>query len=289
MKLLVVLICLGLQSFLNVGKNWPRKDWINQSIAWIEKALADKGWQAETLITRHAFIISMIAIPALLVGLLCVLMCQLAWGLVGLVYSVAILLLCMIPQTWVTKKDVMALAALPKEEDEATEAEEETSSKDLSAAATKSSGQGLPAYIDSLQNDFFSVLFWYILLGPFGAMASYLSSFYSRATYQESDTQAVARHVQAIVVWLPTRLLMLTFCLAGQFLQTFNQVIRGVISTWGLNAQQQWLVDAIGAAAGEKVKVNAKTPTKNIAGLLQRTLILWLVLLAVLTITALVA
>ncbi len=286
MKLSAVLICLGLQMYLGLGKNWPRTMWLNDSIALMEKWLVARGWQAHTRITRYAFVLLIISISALLVGLICVLICSFAWGLVGVVYSVGVLLLCLIPQPWLSKQATVAPATL--------ETETVASEQDLSAAKTKKEVvvpphliQGADA-VTSLQQDFFSVLFWYIIFGPFGAMASYLSSFFSRATFSATETQVAAKQIQAVIVWLPTRLLLLTLSLAGQFMQTFQALLKGVVSTWGYETQKTWVMSALKAASGDAIARN-KPFAASVITLLQRTLLIWLVLLALLTITAWVA
>jgi AmpE protein len=68
----------------------------------------------------------------------------------------------------------------------------------------------------------FSILFWFVLLGPAACMAYRLTQRLSLAL-GESDAQRFAMWITFVLDWLPARLLALSFCLAGHFSDIFSE------------------------------------------------------------------
>lgn len=79
-------------------------------------------------------------------------------------------------------------------------------------------------YRASLQR-VFSILFWFVILGPVGAvlyrMIQKLSVYH--ASEVMSKVQVFASSITFILDWVPARLLALSFCLAGHFMDIFTQ------------------------------------------------------------------
>lgn len=78
-------------------------------------------------------------------------------------------------------------------------------------------------YRASLQR-VFSILFWFTVLGPVGAMLYRLNHKLAVDTMQENSPMRLATERIALLMdWIPVRLLALTFCLAGNFMSVFRQ------------------------------------------------------------------
>lgn len=79
-------------------------------------------------------------------------------------------------------------------------------------------------YRASLQR-IFSILFWFVLLGPAGAILYRLLQKLS--IYREDDiipnTYRFAERLTDLLDWVPARLLAFTFCLAGHFMDIFTK------------------------------------------------------------------
>ena len=77
----------------------------------------------------------------------------------------------------------------------------------------------------------FSVVFWYLVLGPAGALAYSVLLQMRRARYKNASLdyeQPWLTRLEFVLEWVPARLLGLTFALAGQFEATFNCLRRYV-------------------------------------------------------------
>lgn len=71
----------------------------------------------------------------------------------------------------------------------------------------------------------FAVLFWYLVLGPAGALAYFVLLQMRRARFMNASLdyeQPWLARLEFVLEWVPARLLGLTFALAGQFEATFN-------------------------------------------------------------------
>lgn len=72
----------------------------------------------------------------------------------------------------------------------------------------------------------FAVLFWYILLGPLAALFYFLLQevLKTRTVLMDRASDAMAMRLEAILEWVPARLLSLAFALAGDFVATFSRL-----------------------------------------------------------------
>lgn len=67
---------------------------------------------------------------------------------------------------------------------------------------------------------FFAVLFYFLLLGPAGALA------YRLLQLSQEDEESAARRCLALIDWLPARLLAATFALIGDFVRSSETLLQ---------------------------------------------------------------
>lgn len=79
-------------------------------------------------------------------------------------------------------------------------------------------------YRASLQR-VFSILFWFVILGPVGAVL--YRAVQKLSVYSPEETtakvSALANRITFVLDWIPARLLALSFCLAGHFMDVFTE------------------------------------------------------------------
>lgn len=141
-------------------------------------------------------------------------------------------------------------------------------------------------FILTYQN-LFAVIFWYALFGPFG-LAIYLFVTELRIYLHESNKHKKLREtsllVQGIIDWVPLRLLGLSFALVGHFAVVFKVLMKDLFS--GISLDRKLLM-TWGKAALQLTASQKKSPsifTDEIIGLIHRALLVWLVVLALLSI-----
>lgn len=123
----------------------------------------------------------------------------------------------------------------------------------------------------------FSVVFWFVLLGPAAAVFYRLLQWYSR------DVAATpAARLVYLLDWIPVRLLALAFALAGDFLRSRAPLGDGILDPGA--DHQAWLGEVAVAASGlESAAQTTETATTWIDaldGLLERSAVLWIAVIA---------
>ncbi len=137
----------------------------------------------------------------------------------------------------------------------------------------------------------FATVFWFLLLGPCGALGYRLSYLCGRN--QELDTldrQLALRFVHYLD-WIPSRLLALTFALTGNFVQSFNRCSQKLLD----NMPTGELLDDCVLAAISSDEEQAARPADELSfidfgrreiselqSLLSRSVICWLIVIAML-------
>lgn len=127
----------------------------------------------------------------------------------------------------------------------------------------------------------FTVLFWFIILGPLGAILYRITTVIENCMALHEGTASKintsAKLIRMILEWLPLRVLGFLFAFVGNFTQTFAFAIRKSIS--GLNYNQDFIVTAGILAIGERPTdptTASIEENKAILALFDRVLIIWL-------------
>ena len=155
-----------------------------------------------------------LAVPLLVAGLLQVALDQPLWGFVGLLFDIAVLFWCWGPRD--LDLDVAAILDAP---DPASRR----------AAAARLHPPGVSAQLDGASlvesvfrnalHRWFGVLFWFCVLGPFGALLYRLSVLAAEqdADVMPHDTLQGARTWLALLEWPVNQLVVLALALVGNF------------------------------------------------------------------------
>lgn len=137
------------------------------------------------------------------------------------------------------------------------------------------------------------VFFWFILLGPVGAVLFRLSCLLKENQQNETDDFADAcRELYDIIIWLPSRICVLSYAVAGNFVDTMSYW-NGVSDLWLRNSEEFIIVSGVGALRYEHrlERDEHDDDEADTAGILQalslvkRAVIVWVVLLGLLTVT----
>jgi len=135
-----------------------------------------------------------------------------------------------------------------------------------------------------------AVLFWYSLTGPAGALFYVLlqQMISQNIMLQDPAAHRLADKLLAVIEWVPVRLVALAYALAGDFVAAFNRlrvrVLEGLDAESGLDLLQDSARQALGldAAAHRELEfaTRASAELAAIMALLQRTQVVWVVVLA---------
>lgn len=242
---------------------------------WARRVAAVPGrpmWQA----------LAMLALPLLLAGLLLWLVEGVGYGLLTLLVHALLLLLCIgrddplqamtvqFEQAW-ARGDLEA-ASLVAERDMNIRAD---SSAELLVTVRK-------RVVWEVCISYMVPGFWYLLLGPLGAMA------YRMLQQMQAQTEHPLRSLTVSLVhaleWLPARLMVLSMALVGHFERTLT-VLGEVLLRWEPTAEQVTGLGAEAALAAQEV-VAGHTAMRPVHRLLQRSIFVWAVVIAFLSVLA---
>lgn len=144
------------------------------------------------------------------------------------------------------------------------------------------------AIFNKFNENIFAVLFWFVILGPLGAVLyrtiALINQHANKVASPDMTLAMAARTCQDILDWIPLRLLGLGYALVGNFQPTFKYWLANVISE---PAKNQQLIEQTGMLA---LNIDSYNPEGTLAenklalDLTERTLIVYLVVLALITI-----
>ena len=148
----------------------------------------------------------------------------------------------------------------------------------------------------------FVLFFWYVCAGALGILFSYIS-YQLRDSHREQQLQKEVDFISPVIQvleWIPLRLLALTFSLAGNFVQCFENV-RASFWRFSIETNNADLLYGYAHCAASGMEIN--NPLKKneeaeaqdrepaeiqaILGLLERSQAIWLSVLALITIVGL--
>ncbi len=184
--------------------------WFGSWLRWLNAQFPDgSAWRS-----RSGIAIALV-VPLLVVGLFQVALDQPLWGIAGLLFDVAVLFYCWGPRD--LDLDVAAVLDAP----DAASRNRAAARLFPDAAAVRLDGGSLvEAVFRNALRRWFGVLFWFWVLGPFGAVLYRLSTLavdHADDTSLPPDTAAGAKTLRALLEWPVSQLMTLALALVGNF------------------------------------------------------------------------
>jgi len=283
MTLIAILASLLLERMLEHVQHLRRYERYHDYTVWMREHLRGERWQGR------------LGVVALLAPLLLVT----AWvqtglddalfGLLGLVFAIAVLVFCLGPRDLGLELTEYRAALTADNDELATRlargllGTEPPEDMDAQARAVTH------AVLTQANVRIFGVLFWFAILGPFGAVLYRAVAELCRHLAQTQDDFAwAARRLAEILDWLPARLTACGYALSGDFEAA---VLRWRnLSTdeahWGLPADDVLIATGTGALDLDEDSRDNLTwdqVLQSAMSLVWRTLVMWVFVIALLT------
>ncbi len=280
MTLLAVIAALVLERFLGHLEELREPRWFEGYAAWWRARLAGALWDGP------AGVLAVLAPPVAAVALAQLLLGGLLWGLGGLALGVLALLYCLGPRdldaeaerfagAWEAGDAEAARRALARLAGQAPEGGPDESWPVLAARGVAAAALGRV----------FGVLFWFAVLGPVGAVLYRCARLLAEAARGwGGGLHEAAVTLVEILDWIPARLTLVGYALAGHFEST--------IHAWRLHREgggDEALLAEAGAAALDLEAGDGAEAVRAALGLVWRTVVIWVTLVAVLTLAGLAA
>ena len=214
--LLAVIVALAIGHLApDIAAGLRRYDWFAGWLRWLNAQFPEGSfWRG-----RYGIALALV-LPLLVVGLLQVALDKPVWGFVGLLFDIAVLFYCWGPRD--LDLDVAAVLDAP----DAVARRNAAARLWLVGDAAKLDGPALvEAVFRNALRRWFGVLFWFLLLGPVGALLYRLSSLAvdgESATELPEQTRAGARALVTALDWPVAQLMTLAMALVGNFDTVFS-------------------------------------------------------------------
>jgi len=262
---MITLIALLLERFFHWHhmRHWR---WFSNYERWLSPRMS--------AMPAALILVAIVVPPLLIIGLLQHFLAHWLWGALEFVFSVVVLLYCLGPDNlWVqvyrcmndlTKEDPAAIGRV--------QAAFGLSTADNSTAFHQTFVRAI--FLASHQR-IFAVLFWFVLLGPVGAV---LYRLIESVSSQMLTGAKLAGQMKEWLDWLPVRAEAFLFALGGHFTAVFACWKRDVLK--GPSHNEQFLADC-GVAALDVARLpDAGFAEKEALALIDRAFVIGLVILA---------
>ena len=208
--LLAVIVALAIGHLApDIASGLRRYGWFAGWLRWLNAQFPEGSfWRG-----RYGIALALV-LPLLVVGLLQIALDKPVWGFVGLLFDIAVLFYCWGPRD--LDLDVAAVLDAP----DATARRAAAARLWPVGEAAKLDGASLiEAVFRNALRRWFGVLFWFCVLGPFGAALYRLSVLAAECDDSQiaQETASGARTWLAILEWPVTQLMTIALALVGDF------------------------------------------------------------------------
>jgi membrane protein required for beta-lactamase induction len=295
MKFLALLLALGFERLWSAQLHVREPSWL---VAYVRRALRWASRYRGDL--RTAAVAAAAAAPGLAVALVVGTFDDVFSGLVWLALAGLVLFFALGPRDLPQEVDEW-LAAVGRGD---TAAAERLRAEILEYDAAQRRGPALDSVAEAIfvqaDNRLFGVVFWFALLGPFGALLFRFGDLLRReallraaradASDDAAALAAVCQRVHGLLAWAPSRLLALTYGLAGSFEESFTgwRTYLGEESDHFFDENDRLLVHAGRGALGARwAAAGDEAARARLAlALVRNAFYAWLATLAALTLVA---
>jgi AmpE protein len=275
MTFLVVFVSTVVELALGSAASLRDTDWVGGWRDWLTGLLGHQPWW-----NGLGGLLVTVGVPMLVIGFAGNWLSGWAWP-AGFLFGVAVVLYCLGPGD--LNRDIDRYFAAANDQERASAADALAVS--LDSPREDDAAFALRAMLVAAHDRIFAALFWFVVLGPMGIVlfrqASVMRHDAAEATESMSDW---AEQLYQILVWIPARLFALGFGIAGSFTHAFEAWREA--EDFGL-ASGERVIGAVGLGAVQSSQPEASDAepsqrARAVRGLINRTLIVWLTLLALL-------
>jgi len=285
MSFLAVVVALFLERVLVDQDEWRQARWLPSYLAWLRRLPF-----GEHLSEGLSGLIAALTPPLLLIALIQASLGHNLAGIPSLLFATVVLLYCLGPGNLDAQIQTFAESLEDEDDGLAAEIARDLLGDEPAPGRPSLLGQVVRAIPFEAFHRLFAVLFWFLVLGPLGALLYRLSR--QLLTYAavhgglDPGFRDATRRLVRILDWAPARLTLIGYALAG----SFDDTLRRWREASDAGAEPEALVGQCAAAA---LRVEDDEPLEEQDGallierasaLVWRSMLIWLGLLGMLTI-----
>ncbi|WP_455376445.1 regulatory signaling modulator protein AmpE [Kaarinaea lacus] len=292
MSLLAILISLAIEHYVDSVTQFRNYNWVMTFSAWVKEKFSETEFWNDTL-----GLIATILVPvfgcAIIFGAL-----NNAMGLLGFLFSLLVLVYCIGPTRVLHTVRQYIDAAEHEDEHSSQTYVNEILGSETTEITAETHNKICEKLIDSTNEGILSIFFWFILLGPMGAiMCRMVSIMYKNTLENPTDDDAEfaefnrsTRMLYAILLWLPAQITMLAFAITGSFIDTLQEWKSRLTKDYLDPRETEETLLRTGLSALQINPDDHKcelSTVHDVLGLCWRSVIVWVTALALLTLAGL--
>lgn len=292
MSLLAILFSLAIEYYYNAVEQFRNYDWVTSFSNWIKERFSESEFWNDTLGLIATILIPMF-VCALVYGVL-----DHAMGLLGFLFSLLVLIYCIGPKHFLHTASQFVDAGEHEDEHSLQTYANELLDEESSEVNSETHHKICAKLINNTNEGLLSIFFWFILLGPMGALMCRMVNILYSQTSQElpeeegnfAELNNSTRMLYAILLWLPAQLTILTFAITGSFIDTLREW-KSRLSKDYLNPQET--ESTLFRTGLNALQINPDeheyelATVKDVHALCWRSIIVWVTALALLTLAGL--
>jgi len=241
MSLISILISLAIESYWEQIDKLRRYDWFEAYSRWMMTKLEGQALYESPLgvvLVLGPLVVAVWLMDAMLGGV---------WSLFSFVFGIVVLLFCLGPRT--LSRDVQAYldAAESGNHELAKQYALEILGRPIDEQPQQLAESIKEAILVQANDRLVAVMFWFALLGPVGAVMFRGSTLLKDETVLMPDKFSHSVHdLFWVMNWLPTRLTIIGYALAGNFIDTVSYW-RSLNDFWSRESHDLLLASGMGA------------------------------------------
>ena len=283
MTLIIILIALSLDFFLGGLERFRNFNWCISLYYGLEKRLAQyKFWDGVLGL--------LIVLSVALSGLIVVLTLSSSWSwIVDVIISLLVLIYCLAPEDLDNRLDEYITAVEENDVDAAASLAENLVDESLLSENDSNELAIIKSTLVESHKRTFAVIFWFLILGPIGALlyrlVNKMDEEFNEVRSGLTDSNSILIN---ILEWPSSRLMVLGLALAGHLVDAMPGWSKAEHLSFEVN--NQVLTDAGIGAMQYNLDIDVPDKEKSywideLKGLINRTLIIWLAILGIMTLS----
>ena len=291
MTLISILLSLAADKFLPKLQEFRQFSWFAGFNAWLRNQLGQRSNGALGVLLVVGLPVLSVAVAFYLLGKASILL--------GFVFGVAVLLYSLGPKDLDAEVQAYIDAREAGNTDAAHQAATDILHKEISGSAFQLTRAITESILVQANERVLAVLFWFCVLGPIGAALYRLSSVLrnlSSKEHEENEFAQAAQRLHAILDWVPARLSALGYAVTGSFVDAvanwrssasnwagrWEDSSVGVLLASGTGALQLDIEHLVNVGLESDVQVEV-AQVKSAQALVWRTLVVWVLITALMT------
>ncbi|MFW2372892.1 MAG: regulatory signaling modulator protein AmpE [Gammaproteobacteria bacterium] len=282
MALICILIGLILERTLDKVREYRHFTWFNQYSQWMIKHLPG-------LIAQGASSIIILLLPIMIVvAIVQNTLDDVFFDMFSLIFGLAAFVYALGPRDLNLEIDGFLDARENGDEEKAQQYASAIMAEEASAAPDQQIADVMHAILYQSNDRIFSVIFWFALLGPFGAIFYRLTSYTMSFSVNKTLADA-AKKLQAMLAWAPAHLVAMGYALTGNY-EGATAGFRDKTRPDDLSLCNYNTLTRAGLGALKDCTPGEETACiRSTRGLVLRTLVVWLAVISILTLIGWIA